>query len=158
MLPSAIARASILRAQNFRNGSVTRRSSSAAVNPPALSASHWHASMPAVMEPPDTAEIRSRLARYPSSLSRMSVPIWKSVARNPPPDKASAMPGRSVPFVIDEPSQAHGAKANMPRESECPHLNRLSDIRDCCYLVVARVAGGHYLSHRRRLLTRLSIG
>jgi hypothetical protein len=32
----------------------------------------------------------------------MSVPIWKRVARNPPPDRPSAIPGRSVSFVIAE--------------------------------------------------------
>ena len=39
------------------------------------------ASAPAVIEPPETLEIRSSRGRYPASFSRQSAPTWKSIAR-----------------------------------------------------------------------------
>src|SRR6187402_511528 len=50
-------------------------------------------SAPAVIEPPETLETRSRRGRKPSSFRRQSAPRWKSIARYPPPERQRARPG-----------------------------------------------------------------
>src|SRR4051812_30698 len=49
---------------------------------------------PAVIEPPDTLEIRSSLGKKPVSCRRHVEPTWKSIARYPPPERHRAIPGR----------------------------------------------------------------
>jgi hypothetical protein len=36
---------------------------------------------PAVIDPPETLEMRASFGRYPASFSRQSEPTWKSIAR-----------------------------------------------------------------------------
>ena len=55
------------------------------------------ASLPAAIEPPDTLEIRLSFDSSPSSFKRINAPAWKSMARKPPPDIASATPGSRLP-------------------------------------------------------------
>ena len=52
-------------------------------------------SVAAVIEPPDTLDTRSSFTRNPSSFSRHSAPTWNTIARYPPPDRHSAIPGSS---------------------------------------------------------------
>src|SRR5215211_5112058 len=58
----------------------------------AASRGQARASAPAVIEPPDTLEMRSRRSSQPASRRRQITPTWNSIARYPPPDRQSAMP------------------------------------------------------------------
>ena len=49
-----------------------------------------------MIEPPDTLEIASRAPSRPVSASRRSAPAWKSIARDPPPERQSAVPVRTL--------------------------------------------------------------
>src|SRR5262249_38220000 len=52
-------------------------------------------SSPAVMEPPDTDDIRSSRSSHFASASLHRAPQWNSVALKPPPESASPMPSES---------------------------------------------------------------
>ena len=83
---------------NARRGATTPRSQSSGA--PAARAV---ASAAAVMLPPDTDEMVSSLEMTPSSFRRRSAPRWKSVARNPPPERHRPTPERasaSAPGVM----------------------------------------------------------
>jgi hypothetical protein len=57
-----------------------------------LSSPHFKPSRPAVIEPPDTLEILLIPPSRRASYSRHSTPMWKTIARYPPPDRHSAAP------------------------------------------------------------------
>ncbi len=42
---------------------------------------------PAVIDPPETLEMRSSLPKYLASFKRMRVPTWNNIARYPPPER-----------------------------------------------------------------------
>src|SRR5262245_60775438 len=54
-------------------------------------------STPAVMEPPDTLEIRSSRGSQPISFKRQRAPTWKRDARKPPPDNARPVHSLTTP-------------------------------------------------------------
>src|SRR6266568_3185271 len=57
---------------------------------------------PAAIDPPETLDIRVTRDKIPSSLSRSNAPAWNSMARKPPPDRASAIPGsRELPSHLN---------------------------------------------------------
>ena len=71
--------------QNWRTGLLTALSKSAI---PFLSGLDKRvARNPFNMLPPDTEETVVSLGRIPNSLSLWIAPIWKRVARNPPPER-----------------------------------------------------------------------
>lgn len=54
---------------------------------------HLRPSIASVIEPPDTLEIPFSFGSSPISFSRVSEPKANTMARSPPPDKQSAIPG-----------------------------------------------------------------
>lgn len=64
-----------------RSGATSSRSNVARLGAPVVSAFHFSASTPAVIEPPDTLEIRLRPASWPLSYKRQIAPMWNSMAR-----------------------------------------------------------------------------
>ena len=87
----------MLRPQNVRSGCSKRTSRFVKRSPSRSSLGHTVASSPLAMEPPDTEEMVRTRESTPSSFSRRSAPPWNSAARNPPPERQSAMPFRSLP-------------------------------------------------------------
>src|SRR5437660_1549928 len=89
-IPPKIDGSSIVLEAIFRTGPTTNCSNASAENFWPASEVQFIASTPAVIEPPDTLEMRSSFSRYFESFRYQSVPRWKSIARYPPPERQTA--------------------------------------------------------------------
>ena len=73
-IPSKIERVSTDRVVNSRSGRTTSSAKFVATPSTHVSSAHRTASRPAVIDPPDTLEMRDSRPSQPSSFSRQSVP------------------------------------------------------------------------------------
>ena len=71
------------------------------------------------MEPPETEETVRTCESTPSSFRRRSAPAWNRAARNPPPDRQTAIPSRRAlgryRAAIVEVSTGPGLRAHSAR-------------------------------------------
>src|SRR5438270_13092431 len=102
------------------------------------------------MLPPDTLVTADSRANTPSSLSRITTPRWKNVARKPPPDRhrhqprsggdVAVLPEPAAPasllaacFPSSSPGMFHTPRRVRPHFAEVPaRLGTLPDDRHQC--------------------------